>query len=288
MRRQVIPIAIAADVAAAVFFNPIPASALDQHSSFISGYNGFDTSSTLTTTQLAQEGEFQYWAFYLGGSNYRGFAPDSNFLETAFLDGYDLIPYWVGAQSPCATQSGLGHYSTDPGTAYNQGKNEADAAFLTSVNRGLGNKTNIIVYDHEPFNSSCAGVPDARGLAKYFLSGWTSEIAHDADYSSIYGAVLGSFAVDWASLSPVPDNAFLAGGQNVDSPFDPGNFSNGSFAFDQRHRQWDYNFSSEAVGVVDRDCANGLVLAQFQQGDLEPQGSSEGSGDAAEDPYCPH
>jgi len=125
---------------------------------------------------------------------------DGTWITQVRSQGWGLVGIWAGPQ--CCGGSGI---STDPTTAYNQGRTEGVNVInqLTSwnqVNYGFP-----LVYDFEPYSASYTTAANA------FISGWVKKL-HDSGFISVgaYGSSCSSNATSWASAQYVPDFVWLA------------------------------------------------------------------------------
>ena len=232
---------------------------------------------TVTTTQLGLDAcnaptpsQMQafwngtpYWWFniYLGGSM-RACA-NSN-LNAAWISqirgmGWKLLPTWVGPQAPCSGYSS--RFSYDLGTAYNQGYNEAAAAYSAILNLQMSSDTPI-AYDLEAFNTGNASCVNA---AKSFVDGWTHYLAvPPRQVSGVYGSVCASSLNSYASIPRPPD--FIWGAYYNGNP-DTGDMAcvnSGYWIYSQRHKQYRGGHNETYNGVtlnVDNDSSNGPVYS---------------------------
>lgn len=154
-----------------------------------------------------------YWIYglYLGGISYPD-PPACSRAEAAWVaavrqQGWTFIPTWVGPQAPCSTYKHK--MSSDPATAYQQGRSEAEAAFTAAASVGLispGHGT-VIYYDLEIFGGASL---DCRLTAKTFINGWTERLHELGQRAGAYGAGCSSYIQDWATLTHVPDDIWAA------------------------------------------------------------------------------
>lgn len=132
----------------------------------------------------------------------------SSFLSSLRAQGWRFIPTWVGPQASC---TGYNHrMSSDAATAYQQGKDEADAAIALALALGLTNvdgSGTVIYYDLEAYDTSNA---NCRAAANAFINGWTEVMQAAGNLAGVYGASCGSAPTDWWSLAHVPDALWIA------------------------------------------------------------------------------
>ncbi|NUM49080.1 MAG: DUF1906 domain-containing protein [Anaerolineales bacterium] len=177
----------------------------------ISDEHGFDKCDIATTSQMNTwwgDSPYFYANIYIGGI---ARACPNTGLNAAWVRnvverGWNLIPTWVGPQAPCSPFTH--RFSPNPGTAREQGRREADAAYQVAAELGLtppGSPT-ILYYDLEAYPNQ----PLCREAAGQFLSGWTDRLHELGQQSGIYGAGCGSYPIDWPTLPAPPDAVWLA------------------------------------------------------------------------------
>lgn len=131
-----------------------------------------------------------------------------SFLSSLRAQGWRFIPTWVGPQASC---SGYNHrMSSDAAIAYQQGKDEADAAIAVALALGLTNvdgSGTVIYYDLEAYDT---GNANCRAAANAFVNGWSEVMQAAGNLAGVYGASCGSAPTDWASLAHVPDALWIA------------------------------------------------------------------------------
>ncbi|HLF90411.1 MAG TPA: DUF1906 domain-containing protein, partial [Anaerolineales bacterium] len=177
----------------------------------IADEHGFDKCDIATTNQMdvwRNQSPYFYTNIYIGGISRA--CPNTgltnNWIRNAVESGWNLIPTWVGPQAPCSPFNN--RFSANPGTAREQGRREADAAYQTAQALGLippGSPT-ILYYDLEAFPNQ----KFCRQAAGQFLSGWTARLHELGQLSGIYGAGCGTYPVDWPALPAPPDAVWLA------------------------------------------------------------------------------
>lgn len=172
---------------------------------YITQYQFFDKCNIGTTAQMQTWWTYSpYWEnnIYIGGSA-RGCANtglNSSWVSTVSAQGWNFVPTWVGPQAPCSSFGS--RFSSDPATAYNQGRTEAGSAATAASNLGLAGT--IIYYDMEAYPSSC------RTAVSSFISGWSGRLRELGYRAGAYGAGCGSYVSDWANVANVPDDVWLA------------------------------------------------------------------------------
>ena len=161
-------------------------------------------------------------------------------------------------QAPCSRYGS--RFSYDPSTAYNQGSQEAAAAYSTILYLGMSSDTPV-AYDLEGFdtgNGAC--VAAAQG----FVHGWNRylEAPPPRQVSGVYGSVCGSAMDSYAFIPRPPDfiwGAYYNG--NVDTN-DIACVNRGHWVDFQRHKQYRGPHNEAWNGVtlsVDKDSSYGPV-----------------------------
>lgn len=127
-----------------------------------------------------------------------------SWIEAASQQGWAFIPTWVGPQSPC---SRFEHkMSSDTNIANTEGRLEADSAVSAMTSLGfLGEK--IIYYDLEGFSGAS---DECRTTAKSFIQGWVQRLHELGMKAGGYGGACSSYINDWATISPIPDDVWIA------------------------------------------------------------------------------
>ncbi len=173
---------------------------------------GFDSCSMPTTTLMqdwAANSPYRVWNLYIGGSSRAGCGTlTSAYVQQLASMGWRFIPTWVGPQAACTSFSTRMSY--DSGTAYNQGRQEADKAIDTATSLGLTNadKTGaIIYYDLESFNTSDSA---CKSAAISFMNGWTQRLHERGNQAGVYGSPCSSAVPDFANNSNKLDAVWLA------------------------------------------------------------------------------
>lgn len=171
---------------------------------------GFDKCSLPTVNQMAtwwKESPYSTANIYIGGIS--GACPmnqDSGWLYQVAEQGWSFILTWVGPQAPCT--SFKHQMSRDPDKAYQQGREEAEAAAEAAMRIGfLGD--NVIYYDVESYSRGFDD-PVCRQAVASLLQGWTERL-HEIGYKSgAYGSPCSSFISEWAENDDPPDDVWLA------------------------------------------------------------------------------
>lgn len=177
----------------------------------ISDQQGFDKCEIPSTSQMQtwwNSSPYYEVNLYIGGSARAcsNSGLNASWVSTVSAQGWNFIPTWVGPQAPCTGYSS--RFSSDPTTAYSQGRAEANSAVTTATNLGLisAGRYAVIYYDLEAFpdQSSC------RTAAKSFLNGWVERLNELGHRAGIYGSACGSYVTDWATIANVPDDVWPA------------------------------------------------------------------------------
>jgi len=231
---------------------------------------GYDTCGNPNTAQLqAFWNATPYWfvGLYLGGSNVgcsSSLQMSPDYVNYAVGLGYKVGFFWVGPQAPC-NNLGLPAFSSDPGTAYNQGKQELINAWNTLISSsnpggaGVLNGANltVVTYDLEDY----CGSATARAAAQSFIEGWDEQAqVSPPQVPGVYGSVCGSYLNDFAGLNSPPENIW---GANWDGNPDTTVMvciPSGNWIFHQRLKQYNGGHTEQWNGVsmsIDSDCSNG-------------------------------
>jgi Rv2525c-like, glycoside hydrolase-like domain len=240
---------------------PTPAAA----SFGISQHMGFDACSAPSPAQMqAFWTNTPFWniGIYIGGALRACSQPNltSSWLQNEGPSGvgWHFLPIWVGPQAPCSGFSET--FSSDPSTAYQQGRNEALSAYYTAVNLGMDVQDAPIIYDLEAFDSSNAGCVAA---AQQFIQGWVDQLhVPVSQLAGVYGSSCASALSAFASLATPPDFIFGADWNNNPSTADLVCVPSGDWANEQRHKQYAGGHNETWNGVtlnIDSDCSNGPV-----------------------------
>ena len=181
----------------------------------VSNKAGFDA-CTLPTISKMQTwwNASPYWiyALYLGGISYpdppKCSKADAAWVAAVRQQGWQFIPTWVGPQAPCSVYKNK--MSSDPGTAYQQGRSEAEAAFTAAASLGLvtPNQKTVIYYDMEGFGVVASEA--CKQTAKSFINGWTGRLHELGQRAGGYGSGCSSYVRDWATIANVPDDIWAA------------------------------------------------------------------------------
>lgn len=169
------------------------------------GFKGLDmcTDPTIAEMQAFWNGTpYWNWYVYIGGVN----ACDqtqpnlsAGWINTVIGNvpsptmNWDIVPIWVGLQAICTMVQGAAIMSADPGTAYNQGVNEAIAA-VNKWNGPLGQSFDTpIVFDLEPFDAISPTCQASLPAAQSFIAGWDHQLQlPPAQRAGLFGSACSS------------------------------------------------------------------------------------------------
>ena len=250
-------------LAGSVLAVPVAQSPPAHASSGISQRLGWDAcgvGSTGNAQAFWSNTPFSNMGLYLGGSSYGTGCTrwSAGQVNTLLGQGWRFLPLWVGPQAPC---TGFGsRFSYDTGTAYQQGANEALAAYQRISSLGWDTLNAPIIYDLEGFNT---GNGSCLTAAKSFISGWTHQMrVPPAQRPGVYGSACASGLSAYAGIANVPefiDGADWSGNRNTNAmACVPSSY----WAFHQRHKQYRGDHLETWNGVtlnIDSDCSNGPV-----------------------------
>jgi photosystem II stability/assembly factor-like uncharacterized protein len=207
---------------------------------------GFDKCEIATLSQLQtwmNSSPYDAVNLYIGGVSRAcaNTALTASYLNQLSQQGWKFIPTWVGLQASCSGYAN--RMSSDPTTAYNQGRNEASSAAAVAANLGLtasGQSGTIIYYDLEAYDTSNT---TCRNAAKAFINGWTERLEELGNEAGVYGSACASAISDFATISNVPDQIWPAhwiySSYNANaSVWDVLCISNGMWVNSQRIRQY--------------------------------------------------
>lgn len=231
----------------------------------ISQHKGFDACTAPSVAEMqAFWTNTPFWnvGIYIGGS-LRGCAQPN--LTSSWLQqvgpqgqGWHFLPIWVGPQAPCSGFSTT--FSSDPATAYQQGRNEALGAYNAAVGLGMDVQNAPIIYDLESFDSSNGACVSA---AQQFVQGWVDQLhVPVSQLAGVYGSGCSSALNAYATLSPPPDFIWGADWNGNPSTTDLACVSSGYWASHQRHKQYAGGHDETWNGVtlnIDSDCSDGPV-----------------------------
>lgn len=240
---------------------------------------GFDKCDAPTVAQMQtwwNDSPYYAIGIYVGGihraCNQNNL--DSDWIADVGAQGWNFIPTWVGPQAPCSNYTH--RISSNAATAAQQGRDEAQDAISAMEDLGMDGDY-IIYYDMEgfgPASNSCLNAVES------FLEAWTDELQDEGHKSGVYGSACNSYASEWNSFSPRPDDAWYAHWTVVPGAYDanadvwnvtcvPDTHFNNS----ERIRQYAGDFNATYGGVqffIDANALDGEVqsLANVEDGSL--------------------
>ncbi len=208
---------------------------------------------------------YHFYALYLGGiSLYNGCATaNSAWVSAVHQQGWSFVPTWVGPQAPCS--SWLHKMSNDPAAAYQEGRQEAEAASRAAASKGLTNYGlggTVIYYDMESFGGANY---ECRQTVKSFMNGWVERLHELGNIAGGYGS-RNSYVMDWATIAHVPNDIWAASWYT--STFDTSasvygiTWLNGLWTNHQRIRQYAGGHNETWGSIkfnIDSNVADGMV-----------------------------
>lgn len=146
---------------------------------------------------------------YIGGiSRYcSNKALSANYIRSIYLQGWKLIPTWVGHQAPCTNFNYPFPYNVSQ--AYQYGVDNANQARARLLQYGLTNPdgTGSIIYldlEHFVYSSSCSAA------ARAYVNGWTTRLAQLGIRSALYSSSTGIRDNKYYNLSTPPEVVWIA------------------------------------------------------------------------------
>jgi len=225
---------------------------------------GGDSCTAPSTSQMQaffSNTPYLVWGIYVGGIDRACSQPNltKSWVTTVTNQGWALLPIWVGPQNPCL--SGFDHFSTNTGTAYTQGQNEAKSAYNALIALGMAANSPVI-YDMEAAGGSTTTCINAT---KSFIQGWTDQLAvPPAQPSGVYTSTCAGFLDDFAGNSPPPNFIDGADYDGVISTSSMPCVASGHWTNHQRHKQYAGGHNETWNGVtlnMDSTCSNGPAVA---------------------------
>ncbi len=239
------------------------------------------------------------FGFYVGGPALSSscYQATASWVSQVYSEGWTFMPIWVGLQPDPGCSTAGGPYSSsqeisqDPtnnyGTAYTQGKAQANAAITAA--KALGFYSGTTLYDDiEQFDA--AGQSGACGAsANAYVNGWDYQMYNTNGYhAGVYGAA--SNVSPWWNLTHVPTDIWIASWNKSNSVWNISGVSNSLWNSggqpDRRLHQYQNNLIVDTYYTVDADCENGLVVP-YGTGDSYQSGDDESLGGVTEDATCP-
>jgi hypothetical protein len=283
--RRLQTLAVVAVLAGALFSVAVTGSsaAVSAQKATFTGY-GFDACSApaVATMQAWTASPYRALGIYIGGAN-RACA-NANLTPTWLTSvgalGFSFLPLYVGLQAPCVAQQSLALISA--GSAQAQGVAAANDAAARATSLGMLAGTPIY-FDMEGYatkNATCTQTVQA------FLTGWVSQLHAIGFVAGVYGSAASTIR-DMSTISPLPDDAWIANWNGQASVFGDPNVSDSLWADHQRIHQYKGGHKETYGGVtinidsnyVDGSAVGGIIVAPPPQPIGFPAGSV-GSGDS--------
>jgi photosystem II stability/assembly factor-like uncharacterized protein len=229
---------------------------------------GFDACHLPTISEMQtwwKNSPYRFYALYLGGISlfHECTVPSATWVSAVHQQGWSFLPTWVGPQAPCSPYKNK--MSSDPAVAYQQGRQEAQAASSVASSIGLSSQTTggtIIYYDMEVYGGASLS---CRQAAASFINGWVERLHELGNSAGGYGSQ-NSYVPDWAKITNVPDDVWAAAWYT--NYYDPNasvsglTWLQGLWINHQRIRQYTGGHNETWGGVkfnIDSDVADGLV-----------------------------
>ncbi len=255
----------------------------------ISLNRGFDkcTAATVSQMQTWWNTSNHYNAnIYMSGRNRACSQPQ---LTAAWVDqvtamGWGLIPTIVGYQAPCTASTTTAKLSSDPATAEQQGRGEADIAMADAANIGI-TAGSVLYYDMERYDD-VSGTGACSTPVKAFLKGWTDRLKEQGYISGVYGSPKNA-QEDWVTIPAESrmDAIWMARWDNVPSVWTfvsfP-NFPTTEWTNHQRIKQWQAPHDETWGGVTFNIDGNildapvaGNAVAKNKRADFDGDGRTD-------------
>ncbi|HEX3805278.1 MAG TPA: DUF1906 domain-containing protein [Gaiellaceae bacterium] len=237
-------------VVALLLFLPASGNAASRqaHAGVFTGY-AFDACSAPSTNALTAWSASPYRGvgIYIGGANrackQTNLTP--TWVQTTLSMGWNLLPLYVGLQAPCVSQSGLARVSTNVTTAVTQGRSAANDAAGEATSLGLPSGSPIW-FDMEGYklnDSSCTKAVQS------FVSAWDVELHTRGFKAGVYGSAASTIR-DITSAATIPDLAWIANWNGVQSVFGDPNVSDEFWSNHQRVHQYKGGHKETYGGVT--------------------------------------
>jgi hypothetical protein len=101
----------------------------------------------------------------------------------AVKQGWRLLPIYVGLQAPCTSATRTALMSTDPTTAAQQAREEADDAVTRAAAAGVGR---TIYFDMEAYSTND---PGCTAVVQAFMSAWTERVRARGYRAGMYSSL---------------------------------------------------------------------------------------------------
>jgi photosystem II stability/assembly factor-like uncharacterized protein len=228
------------------------------------GFDACTAQSTSTLQTWYNSSPYKDVNFYMGGRNRACSQANltSSWITTALNQGWNLIPTWVGYQSPSSICTGCDKFSTSSTTARTQGVAEANLAADAAEALGL-TKPNMIYFNLEKYNTETSAEPA-------FIDGWSAQIRARGYVPGMY--VHWTNVNSFVSITNPPQSIWVArwsgsGGTGPSTIPDPNAITGVSNTIFVNNRIWqhygDVNQTWGGITIaIDMNVANGPVVGK--------------------------
>jgi Domain of unknown function (DUF1906) len=266
--RRLETLATVAVLAAALFTLLVTSAGVTGSSAAVSaqkatftGY-GFDACSApaVATMQAWTASPYRALGIYIGGAN-RGCANANltpSWLTSVGALGFSFLPLYVGLQAPCVAQQSLALISAASAQAQGVAAANDAAARATALGMLAGTPIYFDMEGYATKNVTCTQTVQA------FLTGWVSQLHAIGFVAGVYGSAASTIR-DMSTISPLPDDAWIANWNGQASVFGDPNVSDSLWADHQRVHQYKGGHKETWGGVtinIDSDYADGAVVGQ--------------------------
>ncbi len=228
---------------------------------------GFDTCSAPSVHDMAAwQGSSPYQAIgiYVGGSNRACGTGNlsSSWVHAVNIQGWSLIPIYVGPQAPCVKGRGMSLMSA--AKAAQQGAASADDAASAAAGLSLAGNSPIY-FDLEAFDENDQGCVHT---VEAFLDAWTTQLHSHGYLSGVYGsadsgmATLAGIVMSQPGFAP-PDAIWIAHWDRQAKTAD-GSVPDTMWVYHQRIKQYQGGHKETHAGVtidIDSDYLDGPVAS---------------------------
>jgi len=257
-------------------------AAVSTHATTFTGY-GFDACSapSVASMQAWTASPYRSLGIYIGGSNRAcaNVSLTSGWLTSVESLGFSFLPLYVGLQAPCVAQKGLSLISAS--SAGTQGIAAANDAASRAGALGLLAGTPIY-FDMEGYATKN---PTCTQAVQAFIEGWVDQLHALGYVAGVYGSAASTIR-DMQSISPQPDDVWIANWNGLASVFGDQYVSDSLWANHQRVHQYKGGHKETWGGVtinVDSDYVDGAVVGPVVSTPPPPPpptAGSVGSGDS--------
>lgn len=214
--------------------------------------------------QIGNNSDFWSLGIYIGGSNALCTYNDPLFVNASSGYGWGFLPLFVGRQAPCTSYASKTDYDLPTSASYGSG----DGTYAENRAIYLGFTRGSVIYldveGFDPADSSC------RNAMKAYVQGFVKQLHNDGWKTGVYGSSCSSYASDWITISPPPDQVFLAEYYNAPvsvantNVFNRSCVNNLNWGNNQRHHQYFTTQLSKKYGSYtlpnrDETCSQGWV-----------------------------